>query len=531
MHQQQNLSSRLLPSRIQLQKSAFMKTAFTFAVLLGASALLISLTSCSWFEQEAEAKANLEFKKEPPVLKLADPLPRNLFVELGKAINPATVSITTTQNVNMLRSRFRDPIQDFFEEFYGGRSPRGQGQPQRRGGSPDGSDEKVQTGMGTGFIIREDGLIITNNHVVAQGDGIIVQIDPNSKETFDATIIGRDQRTDLALIKINAKKPLPAVALGSSKDVEVGEWVAAFGNPFGHTHTMTVGIVSALGRDIKEINRLPFIQTDASINPGNSGGPLVNSKGMVIGVNSAIDARGPGIGFAIPIDSVKTVIAQLERDGRVRRAFLGVAAQPVNDQMAESLGMDKPEGVAVVEVRKGSPAEKAGMKEYDIILEFGERKIMGPNDLPDAVAEVGIGDKRKIKIWRYDESGRKKKDITLEVTLSEAPDERSQKRAGNEAPKDSGSLKSAKELGLAVADFTETKAQELRVPPSPFQGPIVTDVQKNSAAAKAGIRPGDMIIDVNRQQTPRAKDVISNLKPGKNMVRIVRGDAVAIIPL
>lgn len=500
-----------------------MQKKFSFAVLILLA--MFGLVAMPVVFENARAKTSvLDLKRDPPKLKLEDPLPRNLFVELSKAINPAVVSITTTQNVRMMRGRMADPFQQFFEDF--GMGQRRRGYPPGRGG---GGEERVQTGLGTGFIISEDGLIVTNNHVVASGDGIVVSVGPDTtKETYDAQIIGRDQRSDLALIKINAKKPLPVVAMGSSKDLQVGEWVAAFGNPYGHTHTLTVGVVSAIGREVKELNRFPFIQTDAIIHPGNSGGPLVNSQGLVVGVNSAVDARGPGIGFAIPIDNARAVIAQLEKNGRIQRAYLGVKMQPVDPDMAESLGRKKLEGVVAVFVEPGSPANKAGLREYDIITEFNGKAITQPGDLVDAVADGGIGEKRKLKILRLEDRG-KAKELTMDVVLGEAPDERNTKpRVGQ---RESGSIKAPHGLGFSVTDYSEAKAQELNLPPSAFSGPIITDVAGNSEATRSGLRPGDMIIDVNRQPSPSARDVVRLLKQGKNTIRIVRGDTMAIVPL
>jgi serine protease Do len=222
-------------------------------------------------------------------------------------------------------------------------------------------------GLGTGFIIRDDGLIVTNNHVIAGADIINVQLSEGSKETYEATLVGRDERTDIALIKIKPKEKLPVAVLGSSKDLEVGEWVAAFGNPFGHGHSMTKGIVSSKGRDITEINKFPLIQTDASINPGNSGGPLVNTKGLVVGVNSAIDARAQGIGFAIPIDEVKAIIPQLESKGRIARGYLGLFLGDLDPEAAEYLGLGDQRGAVVTQM---DPRSSNGMTSIGNILKI-----------------------------------------------------------------------------------------------------------------------------------------------------------------
>jgi len=222
---------------------------------------------------------------------------------------------------------YRDPFFDMLEQMYGFR---GQPQPQNNTPRPH--------SLGTGFLIREDGLIVTNNHVIAGADEIEVQIEEKSDKMYQAKIIGSDERTDIALIKIEGKN-FPSVSLGSSSDLQVGEWVAAFGNPFGQGHTLTKGIVSAKGRNLSEINRFPMIQTDTPINPGNSGGPLVNSRGQVIGVNAAIDPRAQGMGFAIPIDEVKKLLPQLEKSGHLRKGFLGIQLGDLDPQAAMQLDL------------------------------------------------------------------------------------------------------------------------------------------------------------------------------------------------
>ncbi|MCX7978781.1 MAG: trypsin-like peptidase domain-containing protein, partial [Bdellovibrionaceae bacterium] len=250
-------------------------------------------------------------QRTPQPMKLGDPMPENLFTELARIINPAVVNISTSA---IARGQLmRDPLLEMMERFYG-----------MQLGPRINPNKPMQMSLGTGFIIREDGLIVTNAHVIRGADIITVQLDEKSEKTYDATLVGADDRLDIALIRIKSEGKLPVVALGNSKDVKVGQWVAAFGNPFGHGHTMTKGIISSLGRELEQINKAPLLQTDASINPGNSGGPLVDTRGYVIGVNNAVDARGPGIGFAIPIDEVKKAIPDLETRGSIRKGFLGV---------------------------------------------------------------------------------------------------------------------------------------------------------------------------------------------------------------
>lgn len=493
--------------------------ALLAAVAVFAAACTFSLDAVS---QNKSGKVSMTLpapKSDSPLdpKKLGEPLPANIFIELGKLLNPAVVSIFSSQAPR--QQAYRDPMQDLFEQFWGG--PFG-GRPQPR------SREPQATGLGTGFIVREDGLIITNNHVVAQADTIRVQLDNNNDKFFEAEILGRDARTDIAVLKIDAKRPLPVAQLGSSKDVQVGEWVAAFGNPYGHAHTMTKGIISAIGRAIPELNRFPFLQTDASINPGNSGGPLVNTKGLVIGVNSAIDARAQGIGFAIPIDDVKRVIAQLEKDGRIRRGFLGIGLAPLTPDVADQLGLDDTSGVIVSQVMPGGPAARAGLRPYDIITEFNGKKLAGPGDLQVAVGDSDVGKKVAVKVVRF-ENDQTKKTLTLEVTLAENPDDlaaASNARQRPLSPAPSGKAV-PHDLGFKVADETAKLRQMYNVSPD-AKGPIIVEVDPNGPAARVGLRPGDVILDVNRQTVAKAADVSSRLVKGRNLIRVARGPAIII---
>lgn len=348
-----------------------------------------------------------------PTLKLSEPLPANLFIELAKALNPAVVNISTS--VIPQGRQYRDPMLDMLEQFYGlqPNDPRLDKQSRKQITKPR------RMGLGTGFIVREDGLIITNAHVIQGADIIEVQLTENSEKQYTAEIVGFDERTDIALIKIKPDTKLTTVTFGSSDEAQVGEWVAAFGNPFGHGHSMTKGIISSKGRDIAEVNRLPLIQTDASINPGNSGGPLVNSKGLVIGVNSAIDARAQGIGFAIPIDEVKKIIPQLESRGSIRKGYLGVQLGDINEQAAAQLGMDEFFGAAVMSIGDNdSPAKKGGLKPYDLITEFNGKKIRNSRDLSDLVAATEPGKKVKFKLLREE------KNLNLDIMIGERPEDK-----------------------------------------------------------------------------------------------------------
>lgn len=446
--------------------------------------------------------------KEPPKLKLSDPLPANLFVELAKAINPAVVNISTTALPKNM-PRMRDPMLDLLEQFYGFRMQ----QPQQQ-------QRPQQIGLGTGFIIREDGLIVTNNHVIKGADIINVQLDEKSKEVYEATLIGSDERTDIALIKINPKGKLPVAVLGSSEDLEVGEWVAAFGNPFGHGHSMTKGVISSKGRDISEINKLPLLQTDASINPGNSGGPLVNTRGQVIGVNSAIDARAQGIGFAIPIDDVKKLLPILEKKGRIARGYIGAALGELAPDAAEYLGLGEAQGAVITDMDPKGPAFKAGLKVYDIVTEFNGKSISNPVDLIDAVSDAPIGKTAEAKVLR---NGKK---INVSMTVAERVEE--QQKAPS--AKSYQGQKAPFNFGFTVIDPTPELREEWGLPKDMKQ-PIVIETERMSAASKSGLRVGDVILDVNRTPVESSKDVLKNLKKGPNTLRIARNARIQIIIL
>ncbi len=445
--------------------------------------------------------------KSPPAMKLGDPMPANLFVELAKIINPTVVNISTSAKMRG-GPRFRDPMMDLFERFYG--------LPMQ----PPENSKPQQMSLGTGFIIREDGLIVTNNHVVQGADIINVQLSEKSEKIYEAKLVGSDQRTDIALIKIKTNEKLSAAALGSSEDLQVGEWVAAFGNPFGHGHSMTKGVISSKGREIGEINRYPLLQTDASINPGNSGGPLVNTRGFVIGVNSAIDARAQGIGFAIPIDQVKKIIPDLETRGSIRSGYIGVQMGEVDPEAANYLGL-KDGGAVIVALEKGGPAAKAGAKPYDIITEINGKKIKNTNDVRDAIAESEIGKKTSMKIIRD------RKTVNLQVSIVERPG--APKQMITEAPKVDGS-KAPNNLGFAIADLNNELRQSYGYSPE-TKRPIIVSIQSGSLAGLAGLQVGDLILDINKVEVSTAKEALAQLKKGTNTLRLARGARVIVVTM
>lgn len=451
-----------------------------------------------------------------PKLKDSDPMPVGLFVNLAKAVNPAVVNIFTTylpRERQFNRDPYRDPFFDLFEQFMGP-GPYGPQTPQQS--------------LGTGFIIRDDGLIVTNNHVVDRADVIKVQLDERKKETFDAKVIGKDARTDIALIKIEAKRKLPFLNMGNSAEVQVGEWVAAFGNPYGYGHSMTKGIISAVGREIDELNLFPFMQTDASINPGNSGGPLVNTQGFVIGVNAAIDARAQGIGFVIPIDNVKSILPQLEKDGSIQRGFMGLQLDDLDEEQAKSLGLKESEGAFIVGVIPGHAGEKAGIEPYDLIVEFDGKKIASSRDLRKAAAGTPVGHKVAIKAIR---NGKPK---TFSLVMGGSKDLQMARKDGGPKPrgKSYDSVKAPYGMGFLMADYTASMSEEFMIPKLRQARPVIVAVDSNSEAARSGLAPGDVILDVNRREVARTKDVLKNLKRGTiNILRILKQDRVVLVSL
>jgi serine protease Do len=414
-----------------------------------------------------------------PGISRAASSPPETFADLAEKLSPTVVNIYTTQMVKVSRSPhdfFNDQdIPEPFRRFFGLPSPHEPGQPPL---------EQKRTSLGSGVIISKDGYIVTNNHVVENADTINVRL--TNFEEYDAKIIGRDPKTDLALIKIAPKNGLPATAFGDSDKLRVGDWVMAIGNPFGFEQTVTAGIVSGKGRSLGSGPYESFIQTDASINPGNSGGPLFNLKGEMVGINSAIYSRSGGnigIGFAIPAKIATNVISQLKQHGSVVRGWLGVMIQPVTPELASQFKMERPIGALVGEVSPGSPAEKAGILPGDIIVQFNGKEISQMGMLPNVVAETPVGTRAEITLYR---KGALKK---LPVVIAKLDEEQVAASEPAEALN--------KRLGLGVQDLTPEIAAALGI--TDKHGVLVTGVEPNSPAAEAGLRRGDLILEVNQK--------------------------------
>lgn len=398
------------------------------------------------------------------------------FADLVEKQGAAVVNISTTQVIKSGRGGAQalpfdedDPMFEFFRRF---------GMP--RGAMPSVPREFENRGLGSGFIVSQDGYILTNAHVVADADEVVVKL--TDKRDFKAKVLGADKRTDVALIKIEASG-LPTVKLGDPNKLRVGEWVVAIGSPFGLDNTVTAGIVSAKGRALPQENYVPFIQTDAAVNPGNSGGPLFNMRGEVVGINSQIYSRSGGymgLSFAIPIDIALDVKNQLQNNGRVSRGRVGVVIQEVTRELADSFGLAKASGALVAKVEKGSPADKAGIEEGDVILRFDGKPVAQSSDLPRVVGLTHPGTKVAVQVWRKGAT----RDLT--VTVGEIVDEEKQAKGGKRSTPGKRGEPAANRLGLTLSDLTpETRKQ------AGVQNGVLVEDARNG---RIDIRPGDLLL-------------------------------------
>jgi serine protease Do len=439
------------------------------------------------------------------------------FVSVAKAVTPCVVSITVTTSG---KEKGRTTPQDFFH-FFG----------------PDGRppESEPSQGSGSGVVITPDGYIVTNNHVVEGADKDGIEVVLNDKSRYKARLVGTDPTTDLAVIRIDARD-LTAAALGNSENVQVGEWVLAIGNPLGLTSTVTAGIVSAIGRNIRIINDSygieNFIQTDAAINPGNSGGALVNMNGEVVGINTAIattNARYQGYGFAVPVNLLKTVAADLIKDGKVRRGYIGVQIQSVDATMANALGLDRTTGVLVQSVVKGGAGEQAGLKERDVILSVDGKETNEANELQSHIATRHPGDVVVLKVFRDGKTIEKK--VTLKPREEDANVRAT--REDEEKPPESNEMASTlsiEGLGLSVRALSTAERKEVDVD----NGVLVVEVKPYSEAAERGIAPQDVIVEADRKEvnTPKElKGIVDRRKGGDSILMRVKrqGGATAYV--
>ncbi len=457
------------------------------------------------------ASPPLKAKAEPAhaAARLEDINVNDGFAELVKAVKPAVVNISVTGHAvmpgpgNQPGFRGQTPeLEEFFRRFFG-ELPRLPGTPDNH--QQDNNEQPYQrktTAVGSGFIVDPDGLVVTNHHVIESADEIEVVFDDGRR--VPATLKGTDEKTDLALLEIKTDQPLPYVVFGDSDAAEVGDWVIAIGNPFGLGGTTTSGIISARGRDIRSGPLDDFIQIDASINRGNSGGPLFNTKGEVIGVNSAIyspNGGSVGIGFAIPASMANSVIAQLQANGIVQRGYLGVHIQSLSEEIAHSLGLDDASGALVTRVMEDSPAEQAGVQAGDVILHYDGRKVVKMRDLPKLVALTTEGSEVNIQIWR-DES---RKTLRVSVGTSDQPE------LAGAAELDGAS----NELGLVLAAVDQDKIAQYRLDENTV-GVVIVDVAPDSSAAQRGLREGDVIKRINRVDVTHPDDVTEAIASSKS---------------
>lgn len=425
------------------------------------------------------------------------------FTQLVKDNNAAVVNISTTQKIETAHPRLPPEMQipddsqlgDLFRHFFG--------QP---GGQPR---QREAYSLGSGFIISKDGYVLTNHHVIRDADEVVIRL--SDRRELVAAVIGSDERTDLALLKVDASD-LPVVKLGSSKALEVGEWVFAIGSPFGFEHSVTAGIVSAKQRSLPSENYVPFIQTDVAINPGNSGGPLFNMDGEVVGINSQIYSRTGGfmgLSFAIPIDVALNVADQLKTKGKVSRGWLGVLIQDVTRELAESFDMDRPHGALVAKIIPGSPAEKAGFKLGDIIVAFNDKTIDRSADLPPIVGASSLEDKSIARVLREG------KVVELKVKLEQLPEDEAVE-ASNPAEPASDQF-----LGMRVIELSDEMRSNTDVP----EGGVFVKSLEAGPALDAGIRPGDVVLQIGSSKVKDVDDfktLIRALPEGKSTAILIQ---------
>jgi serine protease Do len=412
------------------------------------------------------------------------------FSDIYKKTKDAVVNISTTK---LVKSRYPQGHGDLFRKFFGDDFP---GMPENRGKQPE--KKFKSSALGSGFIIDKSGYIITNNHVIADAEEIIVQL--NDKHKFEAKVIGRDPLTDLALIKIKPEGVrLKTLPLGNSDKAEIGDWVVAIGNPLGLEWTITAGIISAKGRELGSGPYDNFLQTDASINPGNSGGPLINMDGEVVAINTAIIPSGQGLGFAVPVNMLKELLPKL-KTGSVKRGWLGVMVQPIDEKLAKGFGLKDPKGALIADVTKGDPADKAGLKAGDVVIAIDGKELEDSRELVNTIGRMSPNQKVKMSILR----GKKKKEIV--VTLGER--------------KDGVSVKGepVEESSITVENLTGDELEKLNL----SGGVKVMAVDTESNAYEAGLRRGMVIVSINHEPVNNAGDFRSKFGDVKD------GDVVVL---
>lgn len=428
------------------------------------------------------------------------------FADLAEPLLSAVVNVSTTQELKA-DDLSQQELEQFFKDFF---------DRQRRGEAP-----RRATSLGSGFVIDPAGYIVTNNHVIEGADQITVKLHDNTE--LEAKVVGTDAKTDLALLKVESKTPLTAVRWGDSDGARIGDWILAIGNPFGLGGSVTAGIVSARQRDINAGPYDDFIQTDASINRGNSGGPMFNMSGEVIGINTAIfspSGGSVGIGFAIPSNLARTVIEQLQSYGRARRGWLGVRIQSVSPELAEGLRLPDSKGALIANVTAGGPADAAGIRQGDVVLEFNGRPIDEMRKLPRIVAETPIDQEVQVLLWRQGSE----KTVTVKVgELDESAEQASTEEPQGKSPAGDGSGRGGDValLGLTVTELTADLRDQFKLEPD-VDGVLVTGVAPDGAAAEKGLKEGDVVIEVDQKAVKTAGDVKRRVDEAKsNGYRVV----------
>jgi serine protease Do len=485
------------------------KTTLFYGVLIATASLAVGMVIASQWGLPPASSAqtiNVPASNSAP---LNGPIDAQTFRNIAKGQSPTVVNIQTTSRARRGElTEFFGGNEDLLQRFFGGQAPRPRGRGQGRDQAPQ------QRGSGTGFIIDKAGYILTNNHVVEGAEEIRVSLFGGARtENYAAKVIGRDALTDTALIQLTdmPRTALQEARFGDSSQMQPGDWVVAIGNPFELSHTVTVGVISALGRPIGGLpqREQPMLQTDAAINPGNSGGPLLNVRGEVIGINTAIytdaeRAANIGIGFATPINAVRDLLPQL-RTGKITRGVIGVQVNrdPVTDDVAKALGLPSADGAMLSTVRPGGPADKAGLQRGDVIVEFNGRPVPDSDALVDMVVGTKPGSSVPVTIFR------KKERQTLNVTVDELDlDAEQGVQSAGRTPTDEPT---ATGFGMEVSPITPEVARELELPRN-RGGAVVLDVERNSPAFNAGIRPNDVIVEVNQQPVASVAEVQRELQ-------------------
>ena len=495
-------------------------SAFLRAVLMGSTAVLALPAALTL----------------PLVPALARPAPDG-FADLAEKLLPAVVNISSTQIIKSREGRPDagpemptfppgSPFEQFFKDFMNRNRPGGHGDQ-----SP--APERKAQSLGSGFIIDPSGFIVTNNHVIEGADEITVTLQDGT--SLKATLVGHDDSGDIALLRVKPDKPLPSVAFGDSDKARVGDWVLAIGNPFGLGGTVTAGIVSAVGRNIHQGPYDFFLQTDAAINQGNSGGPLFNMDGDVIGMNTAIYSRSGGsvgIGFSIPSKMVKTIVSQLRDVGHPVRGWLGVRIQQVTPDIAESVGLKEPVGAMIAGVNDGGPADKAKIRNGDIILKFNGQEVKDMPALPRVVAESDVGKQVPIVLWRDG------KEVTVQATLAEKPSDADLAAADtpSKGGDDGGKQTNLVGLGLKIAPITQELKDKYQIPDDQ-KGVAIVDVTPDSPATERGLKAGDVIVEVQQGEVTSPEDVTKRIdavrkENRKSVLILVQGhDGLRWVPL